>query len=256
MPDNAFEPVDLLAFGAHPDDVEVGCGGLLIKLRNRGYKTGIVIFTQGEMGTGGSPELRRQEVIDAADIMGTRVLGHLDMGDCKLEDNYQSRLIAAQYIRRYKPKLVLAPWWTGGHGKRASHPDHVACGQIVVNGVNYATLKKLPIDEPPHIIGGLYHYFLPPEVTPTFIIDITNEFDGWIKALSAHRTQFLNPEKNSDYLWFLESMARGYGGQVGVKYGQAFSIGEPLKINDPFCLVGACSRVPEFFSQQQIKDQE
>ncbi len=241
------EPVDLLAFGAHPDDVEVGCGGLLIKLRKRGYKIGIVILTQGEMGTGGTAEIRRKEVTDAATIIGARILGHLDMGDLKVEDNYQSRLVAAQYIRRHKPKIVLAPWPTGGHGKRASHPDHVACGRIVVNAVNYAMLRKLPVDEPRHAIGGLFHYFLPPEVTPTFIVDITNEFDDWIKALSAHRSQFLNPEKSRDYLWFLESMARGFGGQIGVKYGLGYAIGEPLKIEDPFCLVGACSRIPEYF---------
>jgi N-acetylglucosamine malate deacetylase 1 len=256
MQESKFEPVDLLAFGAHPDDVEVGCGGLLIKLQKRGYKTGIVILTQGEMGTGGTPEIRRQEVSEAAAVMGTEVLGHLDLGDCKVEDNYQSRLIAATYIRRCKPRLVLAPWPMGGHGKRASHPDHIACGKIVVNAVNYSALRKLPVDEPPHIIGGLFHYFLPPEVAPTFIVDITKEFEAWIKALSAHRSQFLNPEKNSDYLWFLESMARGYGGQIGAKYGLGYAIGEPLKIEDPFCLVGTCNRVPDAFVTMAIGDQE
>ncbi len=256
MATDTNEPVDLLAFGAHPDDIEVGCGGLLIKLRKRGYKTGIVILTQGEMGTGGTAEVRRQEVIDAAAIMETRLLGHLDLGDCKVEDNYQSRLAAAAFIRRYKPKIVLAPWPAGGHGKRASHPDHVACGKIIVNAANYATLKKLPVDEPPHIIGGLFHYFLPPEVTPTFIVDITNEFEDWIKALSAHRSQFLNPAKHNDYLWFLESMARGFGGQIGVKYGLGYAIGEPLNIGDPFCLVGSCNRTPEYFTATKVHNGE
>ena len=255
MSENNHEPVDLLAFGAHPDDVEVGCGGLLIKLRKRGYKIGVVILTHGEMGTGGTAAIRSQEVLDAASVMGVRVLGHLDLGDLKVEDNYQSRLGAATYIRRHKPKIVLAPWPTGGHGKRASHPDHVACGKIVVNAVNYAMLRKLPVQEPPHNIGGLFHYFLPPEVAPTFIVDITNEFDDWIKALSAHKSQFLNPQKNRDYLWFLESMARGFGGQIGVKYGLGYAIGEPLRINDPFCLVGSCARVPEF-STTSVGDQD
>jgi len=247
MQESKYETFDLLAFGAHPDDVEVGCGGLIIKLRKRGYKVGLVIFTQGEMGTGGTPDLRRQEVIAAADIMGATVIDQLDMGDCRLEDNFESRLIAAKYIRRHKPKIVLAPWISGGHGKRASHPDHISCGRIVMNGVNFATLKKLPLDEPPHTIGALFHFFLPPEIAPTFVVDITDEFEPWVKALSAHRSQFLNPEKNRDYIWFLESMARSYGGQIGVKYGQGYAIGEPLRIEDPFCLVGACSRVPEMF---------
>jgi bacillithiol biosynthesis deacetylase BshB1 len=242
-----YETYDLLAFGAHPDDVEVGCGGLIAKLHKRGYKVGIVVLTQGEMGTGGTPELRQQEVRDGAEIMGATTLAHLDMGDCRLEDNFDSRLEVARYIRRHKPKLVLAPWFEGGHGKRGSHPDHIACGRIVMYGANYATLKKLPLDEPPHVIGALLHFFLPPEVPPTFVVDITDEFDTWIKALSAHRSQFLNPEKGRDYLWFLESMARGYGGQIGAKYGQGYAIGEPLRLEDPFCLVGGCSRIPEMF---------
>lgn len=256
MDQNQYETVDLLAFGAHPDDVEVGCGGLLIKLRKRGYKVGLVILTQGEMGTGGTPELRHLEVEEAAAIMGAKVLAHLDMGDCQLEDNYQSRLVAARYIRRHRPRIVLAPWHSGGHGKRASHPDHVACGRIVTNAVNYATLKKLPLKEPPHLVNALFHFFLPPEMAPTFIVDITTEFEGWIQALSAHRSQFLNPEKNRDYLWFLESMARGYGGHIGVRYGLGYAIGEPLKIEDPFCLVGACSRVPDFFIEKKTSDEE
>jgi N-acetylglucosamine malate deacetylase 1 len=255
MSTNQYEPLDLLAFGAHPDDVEVGCGGLLLKLKKRGYKTGIVVLTQGEMGTGGTPELRRQEVIDAAEIMGAKVVAHLDMGDCRLEDNYQSRLEAARYIRRFRPRIVLAPWWTGGHGKRASHPDHLACGRIVMNAINYSALKKLQVDEPPHTVGALFHYFLPPEVAPTFVVDITKEFDNWIRALSAHKSQFLNPEKNRDYLWFLESMARGFGGQIGAKYGQGYAVGEPIRVEDPFCLVGSCSRIPEFFEAKKTADE-
>jgi bacillithiol biosynthesis deacetylase BshB1 len=256
MVENHYDTFDLLAFGAHPDDIEVGCGGLIAKLRKRDYKIGLVVLTQGEMGTGGTAELRRQEVLEGAEIMGATLVAHLDMGDCKLEDNYESRLVAAKYIRRHRPRIILAPWHSGGHGKRASHPDHIACGRIVMNGVNYATLIKLPLDEPPHSIGALLHYFLPPEVSPTFIVDISNEFDTWIKALSAHRTQFLNPEKNKDYLWSLESMARGYGGQIGVNYGQAYAIGEPLRLEDPFCLVGTCNRFPEaFFARKGFEEE-
>jgi LmbE family N-acetylglucosaminyl deacetylase len=125
-----------------------------------------------------------------------------------------------------------------------------------MNAVNYATFKKLPIENPPYTIGALFHYFLPPEKSPTFVVDISNEFDDWIKALSAHRSQFLNPEKNRDYLWALESMARGYGNQIGVKYGQGYAIGEPLNIQDPFCLVGNCSRIPEFLNSRTTRVEE
>ncbi len=256
MAEKISNQFDLLVFGAHPDDIEVGCGGLIIKLKKRGYKIGLAILTRGEMGTGGTSELRKKEVIEAAKIMGAEIAAHLDMGDCKLRDDYESRIMAAEIIRRHKPSMVIAPWWKGGHGKRQSHPDHLACGRIVVNAVNYATFKKLPIDIPTHRVNALFHYMLPPEVAPTFVVDITSEFDQWIQALSAHRSQFLNPEKDKNYLWTLESMARTYGNLIGAKYGQGYAIGEPLKIEDPFCLVGACGRMPEFFIEKKTSDEE
>ena len=212
-----YKKYDMLVFGAHPDDVEVGCGGLIIKMNKMGYKCGLVILTQGEMGTGGTAAIRKKEVKNAAEIMGADIAAHLDMGDCKLADNYESRLLAAEIIRRHRPSIVFAPWWTGGHGKRQSHPDHLACGRIVMNAANYATFKKLPIDFPPYRVNALFHYMLPPEYPPTFVVDITEEYDQWIKALSAHKSQFLNPEKDRDYLWSLESMARTYGNHIGVR---------------------------------------
>ena len=240
-----YSIVDLLAIGAHPDDVEVGCGGLLIKMAQRGYRTGIVYLTRGEMGTGGTPEIRQQEAKNAADILGAKILATLDYGDCKVADTYENRLAVARLLRRHQPKIVLAPYWQGGHGKRQSHPDHLATGQIVINAANFATFKKLPIEGDPYRIKGLFHYFLPPEASPTFVVDITEQFDKWMDALKAHKSQFLNPTKDRDYLWSLESMARSYGGIIGVKYGQGYVIGEPLKIEDVFCLIGTCEGMPE-----------
>ncbi len=244
MADN-YSSVDMMAIGAHPDDVEVGCGGLLVKMRQRGYRTGIVYVTQGELGTGGTPEIREQEAQKAAEILGAEILATLNFGDGKVEDNFESRVAIAQLLRRHKPKLVFAPYWQGGHGKRQSHPDHLATGKIVINAAYYATFKKLPIPEPPYQINALYHFFLPMEVTPTFIVDITDQFDIWMQALRAHESQFLNPEKNRDYLWSLESMARTAGSMIGVKYGQAYGIGEPMRIEDPFCLAGTCRMKPD-----------
>ncbi len=245
MDDNDLT-VDMMAIGAHPDDVEVGCGGLLIKMKERGYRTGIVYVTRGEMGTGGTPEIRELEAKAAADILGAQILATLDFGDCRVVDNFDSRVAIAQLLRRHKPKIVFAPYWQGGHGKRQSHPDHLATGKIVMNAAYYASFKKLAIEEEPYKIGALYHYFLPPEVSPTFVVDITDQFGRWMEALKAHKSQFLNPNKDKDYIWSLESMARSFGGMVGVKYGQGYAIGEPMKIEDPFCLAGTCKRLPEF----------
>lgn len=230
---------DVISIGAHPDDVEVGTGGVLLKMAQMGYRTGIIYLTQGEMGTGGTPEIRARESQTAARIMQSDLLETLDLGDTRLSDTPENRYVVAELIRKYRPTLLLAPWPRGGHGKRASHADHLAAGSIVTNACYYATFRKLPISGEPFHVSALFHYFLPVEEPPTFVVDITEQFDGWIEALKAHESQFLNPDKpkTRDYLWNLETMARNYGSLIGVKYGQGFKIGEPMAIEDPFCLV-------------------
>ena len=229
--------IDLISIGAHPDDVEVGTGGVLVKMRKLGFSTGIIYLTKGEMGTGGTMAIRKKEAEDAAEILGAKLLARLDFGDCKVEDNYDSRLKVAGLIRKYRPQIILCSYWEGGHGKRQGHPDHLAAGKIVINAANYATLKKIPAKGEPHRVKAIFHYFLPSEVPPTFVVDITEEFDAWMAALKAHKSQFLNPMKKRDYIWALESMARGYGNAIGMKYGQGFAIGEPLRIENLFCLI-------------------
>ena len=226
------ETYDLLSIGAHPDDVEVGTGGVLIDLRKRGYKCGLVILTQGEMGTGGTAEIRAQEVKDAAAILGADIIQTFDWGDTRLEDSYEKRLQLAEIIRRTKPKIILAPYPHVGHGRRQSHPDHVASGVIAINAANLAALKKVDLPGEPHLVTRIFHYFLPPGVTPNFVVDITPHFEQWIAALSAHRSQFLNPEKSRDYIENLTAMARSFGVQARSKYGQGFYAVEPILVKD------------------------
>lgn len=223
---------DLISIGAHPDDVEVGTGGVLIDLAKRGYKTGIVILTEGEMGTGGTAEIRRKEIDDAARILGTDVIKVFDWGDTKLEDCYDKRLELAKVIRKCRPKIILTPYPHVGHGRRQSHADHVASGIISINAANLSALKKVDIEGEPHLVNRIFHYFLPPKVTPNFVVDITPHFDKWIEALSAHRSQFLNPEKSNDYIEHLTAMARSFGIQARCKYGQGFYCVEPILIQD------------------------
>jgi len=230
-------PYDLISIGAHPDDVEVGTGGVLIGLNKRGYRTGIVYLTSGEMGTGGDANIRAEESLEAAGVIGSDLIKTFDWGDCKLFDTYERRLELASLIRQARPKVILAPYPHIGHGRRQSHPDHVAAGQIAVNAANYATLKKLPIDGDPHQVRRIFHYFLPPGKSPNFVVDISDSFEQWIKALKCHKSQFLNPEKSKDYIWSLESMARSFGIQAGCDYGQGFCNVEPMKIIDIFDLV-------------------
>ncbi len=230
---------DVLSIGAHPDDVEVGTGGVLIDLAARGYRCGLVIMTHGEMGTGGNAEIRAKEVEDAAAILGADVLARFDWGDTRLADSYDKRLKIAEVIRAARPKIVLAPYPHVGHGRRQSHPDHVACGVITLNGANLAALKKADLPGEPHLVSRIFHYFLPPGVTPNFVVNITPHFDRWIEALSAHRSQFLNPEKSRDYIEHLSAMARSFGMQARCKYGQGFYAVEPILVSNLMHLVEA-----------------
>ena len=223
---------DLISIGAHPDDVEVGTGGVLIDLAKRGYRCGLVILTQGEMGTGGTPEIRSREVQTAARILGADVLATFDWGDTKLEDKYEHRLELARIIRQARPKIILAPYPQIGHGQRQSHPDHVAAGVISINATNLAALKKADLPGEPHLVERVFHYFLPPGITPNFVVDITPHFEQWLEALSAHESQFLNPEKSKNYLDHLTMMSRAYGMQARCKYGQGFYAVEPIIIGD------------------------
>jgi N-acetylglucosamine malate deacetylase 1 len=223
---------DLISIGAHPDDIEVGTGGVLINLAKHGYRCGIVIMTQGEMGTGGTAEIRADEVKDAAGILGVDIIKTFDWGDTKLEDTYDKRLALAQIIRQTKPRIILAPYPHVGHGRRQSHPDHVAAGVISINATNLASLKKVELEDAPHLVTRIFHYFLPPGVTPNFVVDITPYFEQWIAALSAHRSQFLNPEKSRDYIEQLTAMARSFGLQARCTYGQGFYAVEPVLVND------------------------
>jgi N-acetylglucosamine malate deacetylase 1 len=223
---------DLISIGAHPDDVEVGTGGVLIDAAKRGYKCGIIILTEGEMGTGGNSAIRAQEIKDAAGILGVDILKTFDWGDTRLEDNYEHRLELGQVVRDCKPRLILAPYPHVGHGRRQSHPDHVASGLLAINSTHLASLKKAKMEGDPHLVERIFHYFLPPGITPNFVIDITTHFDQWIKALSAHKSQFLNPEKSKDYLESISAMARSFGQQSRCKYGQGFYAVEPILVAD------------------------
>lgn len=228
----AEQDYDLLSIGAHPDDIEVGTGGVLIDLKRRQYRCGIVIMTQGEMGTGGTPEIRAKEVASAAKILGADVLQTFDWGDTKLQDAYEKRLAIAQIIRDTRPKIILAPYPHVGTGRRQTHPDHVAAGTIAVNSISLATLKKADLKGEPHTVSRIFHYFLPPGVYPNFVVDITPHFDQWIEALSAHESQFLNPEKSADYIEHLTHMARSFGMISHCQYGQGFYSVEPVLVGD------------------------
>lgn len=230
-------PVDVLAFGPHPDDAEIGTGGLLRKLKDLGHTTGIVDMTTGDMGWG-TPEIRAAESAEAAKHLRLDTRENLDLGDCRVEDTFENRCTVAGVIRRHRPQLVLAPYYDLPIGRGLGHNDHYKTGEIVANAFNLAHLAKAPVPGEPYQAKALYFYFIPPGVRPTFVVDISAWVEDWLNALDCHQSQFYHPDRPRPAHLprpreAFESNARYWGWQIGVRFGQPFLATGPLKIDDP-----------------------
>ncbi|MBI5837443.1 MAG: bacillithiol biosynthesis deacetylase BshB1 [Candidatus Eisenbacteria bacterium] len=234
--------LDILVFGPHPDDAEIGAGGLLLRMKAEGRTTGIIDMTRGDMGWG-TPEERDKECEEAGRILGLDVRETLGLPDCRVEDDFETRCKVAQAIRRYRPQIVMAPYWELPPGRGLGHTDHMKTGLAVSHGFNFAHLRKMPVEGEPYQARALFYYFIPPGVRPTFVVDVTQWAEKWRAALECHRTQFANPEKPqlhgipTNFLDWFEVFARQHGFAVGARYAQAFLSVAPLKVNDPMVLV-------------------
>src|SRR5581483_5474155 len=195
LPQQSTE-LDILAIAAHRDDVEQTCGGTLLKAAQKGQRTGILDLTRGEMGTRGTAEDREREATEAARVLCVRWREALDIPDGRVENTWSNRLQIAQVIRRTKPRAVILPYWEG------RHPDHYTCATLGYEASFLAGLKKLEIpaklrDEGiaveglenllPHrpfkiVYATLYH-----QVRPTFVVDISDQFEARLAALMAYK---------------------------------------------------------------------
>ncbi len=240
--------VDILAFGPHPDDAEIGTGGVLRKLKDRGRTTGIIDMTSGDMGWG-TPEIRADEARAAAAVLKLDVRECLDLGDCRVEDTFENRCIVANVIRRHRPQIILSPYYDLPIGRGLGHNDHYKTGQIVANAYNLAHLAKAPCEGEPYQAKAIYFYFIPPGSKPTFIVDISAYAEDWLNAIDSHKSQFYHPDRprpaNSPHpREAFESYARYWGWQIGVRHAQAFLATSPLKVDDPLTLVESVTPRP------------
>lgn len=234
-------PVDILAFGPHPDDAEIGAGGLLRKMKDRGHRTGIVDMTTGDMGWG-TPEIRAGESAEAGKFLKIDVRENMDLGDCRIEDTFENRCKVASMIRKHKPQILLSPYYDLPIGRGLGHNDHYKTGQLVSNAFNLAHLAKAPCEGEPFQAKAIFYYFIPPGTKPTFIVDIGECVEDWLSALDCHKSQFYHPDRPRPASFpqpreAFESNARHWGWQIGVKFGQAFLATSPLKVDDPMTLV-------------------
>lgn len=227
--------LDLLAIAAHPDDVELTCGGTLLKMAKRGYKTGILDLTAGEMGTRGTPETRAKEAAKAAKILRAAWRGTLGVPDSDVQASRVHKLRLAALIRELQPKTVILPYWKG------RHPDHYHASQLGYEGCFLAGLKQLPIEGEAYRPFKTLYATADAEAHPTFVVDITAEYAQRRKAILAFGSQFRPTAQDRKLkvhipLDELEErmsvVARYWGRKIGVQYGEGFVQKELMRVDD------------------------
>ncbi|MFZ0320973.1 MAG: bacillithiol biosynthesis deacetylase BshB1 [Candidatus Sulfotelmatobacter sp.] len=216
-------PLDILAIAAHRDDVEQTCGGTLLKMAQRGQRTGILDLTQGEMGTRGTAEDRAREAEDAARILGVQWRRALDIPDGRVENTWENRLKVASVIRETRPRVVILPYWEG------RHPDHYTCSVLGYEACFLAGLAKLDPHTAPYRPYKIIYATLYYDVRPTFVVDIAPQFETKFASILAYKSQFSDQEAGKDLFPAydeirsrVESMARFYGVLGGVSHAEPF----------------------------------
>lgn len=225
--------VDILALAAHPDDVEQTCGGTLIRMAEKGYRTGVVDLTAGEMGTRGTPEQRIEESEQAAREMLVAERHNLRLPDAKFENNFATKEKIAAKIRELRPRVVILPYW------EARHPDHSRASQVAAEACFLAGLRKLDAPGEPHRPEKILYSSSSADVRPSFVVDISAQLERRMRALFCYRSQYgaqtegaaLFPEQE-EAAERLRAAARHYGMLIHARYGEPFVVKEMLRVED------------------------
>jgi bacillithiol biosynthesis deacetylase BshB1 len=227
------KPLDILAIAAHPDDVEQTCGGTLIRMAEMGYRTGVLDLTAGDMGSRGTPEIRLMESDAAARKMLLAWRGNMRLPDARLENTVSIRMSMAAEIRALRPRVVILPYW------EARHPDHYRASEIGFEACFLAGLKKLDEESEPHRPAKILYSSLYANVTPSFVVDISAQFERRMAALFAYDSQYGEQPEGADLFpqqqeirERLGAIARFYGNLIGVKYGEPFVVKEAMRVDD------------------------
>ncbi len=220
-------PLDLLAFAAHRDDIEITCGGLLVRMAEKGYRVGACDLSQGEMGTLGSAAERKAESEEAARIMGLAVRVNAEFPDAAVFNTreYQARVV--DLLREHRPKVVVLP------GREQRHPDHRITPELVFDACYFAGLEKFGkgAKHRPHKI--LYCHTSFEERKPTFVVDVSAQMEKKVAAVLAYRSQFPDREKTGEWL---RARARSYGLMIGTTYGEGYTQREVMQVDDVVAL--------------------
>lgn len=238
-----MEKLDVLAFGAHPDDVELMCAATLVKLKNMGYRIGVVSLTAAELGTRGTPKIRKQENQKAAEILGLTVNVTLDIPDGQVNTSEENKLKVIEQIRAYRPSIVFAPYW------KTRHPDHGNCSKLVKEAVFFSGLKNIKTKFAPFRPTKVIYYMELYDFAPSFIVDVSDTFDAKINSIKAYESQFFSDNNNyqeegatyistPEFLQSIITKGQYWGHKIGAKYGEPFLVREPMELKNPvkhFC---------------------
>lgn len=226
--------LDVLAFGAHPDDVELCAGGTICSLTKQGYAVGVVDLTRGQLGSRGTPELRDEEARRASEIMRLEVRKNLGMMDGSIENTREHQLQIIRVVRAYRPHIALVG------SLECRHPDHGAAARLCVDALFYAGLRKIETrgedgrTQEPYRPHHVLHYMQAIEFEPTFVVDVGDVWEERMEAMRAYRSQFYNPQyepgeeepetfvSNEGFFRWIEARARTYGYRIGAEYGEPF----------------------------------
>ena len=235
--------LDALAIGAHPDDVELGCGGTVALLSAAGRRVGILHLTRGERGTRGTGEERQQEAERAAEALGAASLDFLDCGDGSLRIGEAEEDALIALLRRTRPRLILGP------PPRDRHPDHGRACRLVEAAAFYAGLRRRGAGEP-HRPAAVFHYMQHDSFEPRFVVDVTSAWDRKIEALAAYASQLhrrgtedARPQEpmtkvaTPEFALATEGRARHFGLQIGAEFGEPFGSRLPLAVRDPLTVL-------------------
>ena len=229
------QPVDILAIAAHRDDVELTCAGTLIKAVRQNQRTAIIDLTRGELGTRGSAELRAAEAERAAGVIGCSARETLALPDAGIENSPTTREALARMIRKFKPRVVLAPALEG------RHPDHRVAAQLVRDACFVAGLAKVAPDVPKHRPLKILHAvaYRQDFVRPSFVVDISDEFEQKLAAIRCYESQFSGEIQAGEVypngeplLDVVTHYAATYGALIRTRYGEPFFTTEMMRVED------------------------
>jgi bacillithiol biosynthesis deacetylase BshB1 len=232
---------DVVAFASHPDDVEIGCGGTLIKLTDAGCKVALVDLVRGELGTRGSVETRAREAEASSKILGLCGRENLALPDGHVDSSPEAKRKVVESIRRWRPKAIFVPYWDD------RHPDHAHASALVYEGAFLAGLTRYETGQEAHRPSKLFYYMGWYEFTPTFIVDVSAQAERKLEAIYSFHTQFRADAERGPQTrltspttdWLIRSRMAHLGSLIGSTYGEGFLIRGVLEADSPLDLVFA-----------------